>query len=257
MRDEKKRQHRAEIVYQFSRQAIPFTLVPGHRDAIGLLLEFSGVSAADRVLDVACGPGMVAAEFARRAEHVTGIDLTTVMLDQARCRQRELQIGNLDWVHGDADRLPWSDASFSLVITRYSFHHFTAPEQVLAEMIRVCRPGGRVMVADVSLPADKAAAYDVLEKLRDPSHVHALNEKEFDAVFQRSGLMECRRTSYAAEIELEAQLQASFPHPGDKEKLRTMITADIGVDTFGINARRSGQTVVYSCPIAVFAGRKS
>lgn len=56
--------------------------------------------------------------------------------------------------------------------------------------------------------------------------------------------------------ELEAQLRASFPKPGDTERLREMIIADIGVNSLGISPRRSGDAVLYSVPIGVFVGRK-
>ena len=87
---------------------------------------------------------------ALHAEHVTGIDITPAMIEQAMKRQRGKSLENLTWSVGDAVSLPYTGNSFSLVITRYSFHHLLAPEKALSEMIRVCRPGGRVMVADVA-----------------------------------------------------------------------------------------------------------
>jgi ubiquinone/menaquinone biosynthesis C-methylase UbiE len=66
-------EHNAEIVSQFTKQAIPFTQLPGHLDSIQMLINMSGVGGNDTVLDVACGPGIVACEFARVARHVTGI----------------------------------------------------------------------------------------------------------------------------------------------------------------------------------------
>ncbi|HZV83007.1 MAG TPA: methyltransferase domain-containing protein [Geobacteraceae bacterium] len=248
--------HRKEIIDQFSRQAIPFTQVPGHRDALQVLLELSGVGPVDTVLDVACGPGMVACEFARHAGRVTGIDLTPAMIDQAKKRQQEQGLENLIWKVADAVPLPYADDSFSLVITRYSFHHLLDPSAALREMIRVCRPGGRVLVADVAVEAEKAADYDRLEILRDPSHTHALTREEFDGLFQESGLQECRRSAYGVTIELEAQLRASFPKPGDKAVVRQMIICDIGIDGLGINARREGEQVVYTVPVAVYVGSK-
>lgn len=250
------RTHQEEIVDQFSLQAIPFTRVPGHLDAIGLLLEMSQASADDTVLDVACGPGLVACEFARRCSRVTGIDITPAMIEQAGQRQREQGLANLAWQVGDVLPLPYDDDSFSLAITRYSFHHFMEPRPVLDEMIRVCRPGGRVMVADVAMAPEKGASYDRLEIMRDPSHTHALTTGEFSSLFLGSGLCDCRQASYNVEIELEAQLRASFPRPGDTERLREMIIADIGVNSLGIAPRRSGAAVVYSVPIGVFVGRK-
>lgn len=256
MKPDEQQQHREEIIDQFSRQAIPFTRIPGHGDAIRLLMELSDVTSADEVLDVACGPGLVGCEFARRAKQVTGLDVTAAMIEQARRRQAEQGLANVEWRVGDACPLPFGDGTFSLVITRYSFHHFLDPERVLAEMIRVCRPGGRVLAADVALPAAKAAAYDRLERLRDPSHTHALTTDEFAALWRRSGLVACRESAYPVHLDLEAQLQASFPRPGDTERLRALVTADIRGDAFGINARREAGRVVYTCPITVLTGNK-
>lgn len=256
MNDEQNRRHQATIVDQFSQQAIPFTQVPGHLDSIRLLIECAGAKQSDTVLDVACGPGLVACEFARHSGHVAGIDITPAMIEQARKRQDDFGLANLDWSVGNVLPLPYADNSFSLVITRYSFHHFQEPHLVLAEMIRVCAPEGRVLVADVAMEPEKAAAYDRMEILRDPSHTHALTAEEFTALFQQSGLIECRQSAYDVEIELETQLQASFPNPGDTERLREMITADIGINSLGINPRRVDQAIVYSVPIGVFVGSK-
>jgi len=256
MNTKQEQKHQEQIIDQFSRQAIPFTRVPGHLDSLRLLLEFSGVTTADQVLDVACGPGIVGCEFAGIADHVTGIDLTPAMIEQAEIRQRQNGLDNLTWITGNAEPLPFAAATFSLVITRYSFHHFIAPEKVLAEMCRVCRPDGCVMVADVAMPEEKSAAYDQLEIIRDPSHVHALTEKEFATMFQNSGLTDCRRIGYEVEIDLEAQLKASFPNPGVADKLRQMIVDDIGVNRLGINVQQTGSGIKYHCPITVYAGRK-
>jgi ubiquinone/menaquinone biosynthesis C-methylase UbiE len=256
MTDRNKQTHREKIVEQFSRQAIPFARVPGHLDALQLLVELSGVGREDTILDVACGPGLVACEFARHGGAVTGIDITPTMIEQAEKRQEELGLCNLRWQVGEAVPLPFADKAFSLVITRYSFHHFLEPERALAEMIRVCRPGGRVLVADVAVEQEKSATYDRLEIMRDPSHVHALTSGEFDVLFRQSGLVDCMGSGYGVPIELETQLRASFPAPGDVSKLREMVTSDIGVDRLGIAARREGGEVVYTVPIAVYVGRK-
>lgn len=256
MNIQKEQMHQAKIVEQFSRQAIPFTQVSGHFDAMQVLISLAEVCPADSVLDVACGPGMVACEFARHAGHVTGVDITPAMIEQAEKRQQEQNHENLTWAVGDAVPLPYADNSFSLVITRYSFHHLLAPEKALSEMIRVCQPGGRVMVADVAVESPKSEAYDRLEIMRDPSHTHALTHEEFAALFQQSGLLDCRQSAYDVNIELETQLRASFPKPGDEPKLRDMITSDIGMDSFGINARKEDGKVMYTVPIAVYVGRK-
>jgi ubiquinone/menaquinone biosynthesis C-methylase UbiE len=248
--------HRSTIVEQFSQQAIPFAKVPGHLDSIQLLVELAEVGKRDFVLDVACGPGLVACEFARNSRQVIGIDITPAMIKQAESRQLQENLENLSWRVGEAIPLDFPDDTFSLVITRYSFHHLLSPQVALQEMIRVCQPGGRILVADVAMPADKSAAYDRLELMRDPSHTHALSQDEFEGLFFGSGLLDCRQAAYGVEIELEGQLAASFPSPGDKERLRDMIIADIGVNRTGVHPRIAGNVVSYTVPIAVFVGRK-
>jgi ubiquinone/menaquinone biosynthesis C-methylase UbiE len=129
--------HESKIIEQFSQQAIPFTQVPGHLDAMQILIELSDVCTNDTVLDVACGPGIVACEFAKHSKLVTGVDITPAMIEQAMKRQQDQRLDNLEWNIGNAIPLPYADNSFSLVLTRYSFHHLLEPEEALSEMIRV------------------------------------------------------------------------------------------------------------------------
>ena len=126
--------------------------------------------------------------LARVARHVTGIDLTPAMLEQARALQRQQGLENLTWQEGDVLPLPYADHSFSIVSTRFAFHHFEDPLAVLKEMRRVCRPGGRVVVADSAPAAGKADAFNRMERLRDPSHVRALSPEELRALFTEAGL---------------------------------------------------------------------
>src|SRR3974390_984799 len=122
MNNNKKTNHQTLIVEQFTRQALPLSLQQAHSHEafLNLLLEMCGVGPEDNVLDVACGPGLVACAFATRAKHVTGIDLTPAMIERARQIQRERQLTNLTWRLGNVLHLPFPDASFSLVITRYT-----------------------------------------------------------------------------------------------------------------------------------------
>src|SRR5438477_8223283 len=129
-------EHRRLILDQFTRQAVPFAerhALTG-AEANRLLIDLAGVGPEDEVLDVACGPGIVACAVAAVARHVTGIDLTPAMIAQAEAKQRTLGLGNLSWIVGDAAPLAIADGTFSLVVSRYSFHHFLEPRAVFAEM---------------------------------------------------------------------------------------------------------------------------
>lgn len=250
--------HHQAIVDQFSRQAVPFArkMEQAQQEALELMLQISGVTAKDQVLDVACGPGLVACAFAARARHVTGIDLTPAMIEQARRRQQKLGLTNLDWVRGDVLPLPYGDAAFSLVITRFSFHHFLNPKAVFAEMVRVCLPKGGVMVVDVALPADKREAFNRMEKLRDPSHTRTLTPAEMMDMAHGLGLKNIKTHSYYLALEMEQQLQASFPNPGDEEKIRKMLREDVGQDHLGVGAHRQGDEIHLAYPIMILMGRK-
>ena len=250
------RDHREKILDQFSRQAIPFAKLPEHMDSMEMLIEMTSVTDADTVLDVACGPGLVACEFAMKAEHVTGIDITPAMIEGARLLQKEKGLSNVTWDIGDVFPMSYDDNCFSIVITRYSFHHFLDPEAVLSEMIRVCMPGGKVLVADPVLPDEKVAAYNHVEKLRDPSHTSALTFGRFEEILNRSGLMDLQRGSYKVKMALEKLLESSFPNPGDGEKIRDIFRDDIGADNLGVGAYYRSKDIHFAYPISVYVGQK-
>src|SRR3954463_1353276 len=178
----------ADIVLdQFTRQSTPFANSAAMRDedALRLLVEFSGATAGDTVLDVACGPGLVVAAFAKVCRHATGIDLTPAMIEKAREHSAALSLTNVDWRVGNVLPLPFPDRSFSVVVSRFAFHHFPDPLAVLREMTRVCTRPGRVVVADMAASDDRrrADALNRMERLRDPSHTCALTLAEMRGLF--------------------------------------------------------------------------
>jgi len=99
------------------------------------------------VLDVACGAGQVALMAARAGAVVTGVDIATNLIDQARARaQAEGLAARFD--EGDAEMLPYGDGSFDLVVSLIGAMFAPRPELVALELLRVCRPGGRVAMAN-------------------------------------------------------------------------------------------------------------
>jgi SAM-dependent methyltransferase len=221
-----------------------------------MLIQMAEVTSADQVLDVACGAGAVACAAARVARQVTGIDLTPAMIERAAALQAELCLPNLEWHVGDVARLPFPNDRFEAVLTRYSLHHFLRPAEVVREMARVCRPSGRVVVTDLVLPTEKVAAYDHMERLRDPSHVRVLTEGELQGLLTAAGLVDLRWSGYLFELELEALLEASFPLSGDASRVRALIEADVGVNDLGIDAHRVGGTIRVAYPIVVVVATK-
>jgi len=249
--------HAARIQEQFSRQAQPFAAAPIHSSAEGfeLLARAAELGASDELLDVACGPGLVACEFAPRVSTARGLDVVPAMLEQARARATRLGLTNVSFDSGDSTQLPYADAAFSRVLTRYSFHHLLELALTLREMTRVCRPGGTITVCDVAPAREKRDAYNRMEKLRDPSHTAALCPEQLEELFSDQGLRVHSRARYRLEVALEDSLAASFPEPGATEKLREMFEKHVELDELGVGAQRRGQLIWFSFPILILSAR--
>ena len=114
------------------------TMIPAAR-----LVKFAGIAPGQRVLDVACGTGVVPVTAARRGATVSGLDLSPVLLERAR-RNAEIAGVTIDFTEGDVEALPYADASFDVVTSQ--FGHIFAPRPMIAigEMLRVLKPGGTI-----------------------------------------------------------------------------------------------------------------
>ena len=105
------------------------------------------VQPGTRMLDVACGAGQTSVPAARAGARVTGVDIATNSIEQARARAREEGL-DVRFDEGDAEMLPYEDASFDLVVSLFGAMFAPRPEQVASELVRVCRPGGRIVMGN-------------------------------------------------------------------------------------------------------------
>jgi len=249
--------HHDRILDQFTRQAVPFSAAPAIRnqEALDRMVEMAEAGPDDTVLDVACGPGLVVCAFARVVRHATGIDLTPAMLEQARALQHEQGLENISWRQGDVLPLPYADGQFSIVSARFAVHHFPDPLAVLKEMRRVCQPGGRIVVADSAPEAAKAAAFNAMEQLRDPSHVRAMPVEELRSLFVNAGISEPRVDLYRLRGELEDLLARSFPNEGDTARIRKIFEDSLDHDELGMATLRKDGKIYYVYPVAILAAK--
>lgn len=107
------------------------------------LVRFAHVAAGEQVLDVGCGTGVVALTAARAGARVRGLDLTPALLERAREHAATARV-EIDFQEGDAEALPYPDASFDVVLSQFGHIFAPRPEVVTSEMLRVLRPGGRI-----------------------------------------------------------------------------------------------------------------
>ena len=252
--------HQDLILDQFTRQATVFSTAPTitDEDALRMIVDAAGPTPDDRLLDVACGPGLVVCAFAPHVREATGIDVTPAMLERARKLATDKGLANITWRQGDVYSLPYDDASFTIVTTRFSCHHFLDPVAVLREMVRVCAPGGRVIVVDdyASEDPSKAAEFNRLEKLRDPSHSRCLTLTELNGLFATVGLPEPDATFYELSGDVRGLLARSFPNPGDDIKIIEMFKASAADDRLGVPVRLDADEIYYAYPVAILAATR-
>jgi SAM-dependent methyltransferase len=251
--------HRELILDQFSRQAGLFSSAAPITDetALETIIVAAKPGPEDRLLDLACGGGIVVCAFAPHLREAVGIDMTPAMLDRARQLASEKRLDNVRWHQGDAGRLPFPDNSFTIVTTRYSFHHFHDPAAVLRGMLRVCAPKGRILVIDTQASEDKgkAAEFNRLEVLRDPSHVRALSLTEMRGLFRDAGLGEPQTSFYELRDTVENLLARSFPNPGDEEKIVELFRASVEDDRLGIPVAIEGGAIRYAYPVMILCAQ--
>jgi ubiquinone/menaquinone biosynthesis C-methylase UbiE len=130
-----------EMWASFAPAATFTTPVAGH------LVRFAGIAPGEAVLDVGTGTGVVAITAARAGAHASGVDLTPALLEAARENARIAGLPDVQWVEGDAERLPFPDASFDVVVSQFGHMFAPRPEFAVAEMHRVLKPSGRIAFA--------------------------------------------------------------------------------------------------------------
>jgi SAM-dependent methyltransferase len=180
------------------------------------------------------------------------------MLDRARKLAADKGLANVGWRRGDVYSLPYDDASFTIVTTRFSFHHFLDPAAVLREMVRVCAPGGRIIVVDDCASDDpaKAAEFNRLEKLRDPSHSRCLTLAELKGLFGKAGLPDPDAAFYELRGDVPGLLARSFPNPGDDVKIIEMFKASAADGRLGVPVRLDDDKIYYAYPVAILAATR-
>lgn len=237
--------HRDAIVEEFTHQSAAFNASPVHRSAetLATLIDLIPAAPDQRWLEVACGPGLIARSLAARVAEVHGVDLTPAMIELATAEARRSGITNARFSLGDATALPLETATYDGAVTRFSLHHIPVPIRCVAEMARVVRPGGWIVLADhvTTDDSDGAAWHQEIERLRDPSHWANLIPSRLRALGETAGLTLREERLIPFKMDFEEWITRGSGGKGFRGLIeRSLIERPNGCDAFRVLPAREG-----------------
>lgn len=181
-----------EIQKSFTVQAEHFndsSMNFSKEDYLEYTVAAASVSKTDCVLEVAAGTCATGRAIAPYAASVACLDVTPAMLESGKQEAEKKQLHNMVFVQGEAEKLPFLDGSFDIVISRLAFHHFTDIRKPFKEMVRVLRPKGKLALIDMEAAGERLREReDEIETWRDPSHVRNLSREEIQSLFHEHSL---------------------------------------------------------------------
>jgi ubiquinone/menaquinone biosynthesis C-methylase UbiE len=237
--------HDQTTIAAFTAQAEAFNASSAANDAaiLDAIVELAAPAPGQRWLEAACGPGVVSRRLAPRVASVHGFDLTPAMVDVARREARQTGLENLTFELGDATELPVAGGSFDGAVTRFSAHHIPLPVRLFAELARVVKRGGAIVVADHLADADRDAYAwsQELERLRDPSHWLSLTLHAAHQLADRAGLAVERELIVGLELDFDDWLARGHADEAGRALAEQALAArPAGADCFEVVENADG-----------------
>jgi ubiquinone/menaquinone biosynthesis C-methylase UbiE len=182
--------------------------------------EWLQLSRNDRALDVGAGAGAFAFAIAPRVREVVAVELDEALAARARADAPP----NVEVVVADGEHLPFERASFDVAGTLRTLHHTPRPELLVAELARVTRPGGTILVVDQIGPADPLVGLDLtrFEHARDPSTTRVLADTDLRGLFDSNSLKLLREEVVHESRDLDAYLDLAGCEGDEREHARSL-----------------------------------
>lgn len=187
-------------------------------------LVTQALSPGASALDVGCGAGHLAFRLAPRVGRVMAVDPSTGMLATVTQEAASRRLMNLETRAASAESLPFERASFDLVASRYSAHHWAHLEPALRELHRVAKPGGALLLIDALAPEDALADthLQALELLRDRSHVRNRSESQWRQLLAAAGFELLEQRQWPIPIEFGSWVERMRTPPEHVAAIRSL-----------------------------------
>ncbi|MHC6180969.1 class I SAM-dependent methyltransferase [Clostridium sp. JNZ X4-2] len=192
------------------------------------IIENMQLQKRDSVLEVAAGTCACGREMASHVKQIICLDATAAMLEIGKKEAEEAGLHNISFVKGYAEELPFLDHSFDVVVSRLAFHHFTSVKMPFAEMARVLKPGGKLILIDMESASEELRRKeDKIETLRDASHVKNLSIEEMKQLFAGNHLSITLCEKVKMPTVLENWMELTKTPEVMREKIRLLMKEDI------------------------------
>jgi SAM-dependent methyltransferase len=226
------RTQEALAVDQFGQQARAYLASEVHSQGSDLAALTALATGQGRVLDLGCGGGHVAYAAAALAREVVAYDLSAEMLQVVARAAAERGLANVTTQQGPAEHLPFADASFDCVLSRYSAHHWRDFDAGLREAARVTRPGGIAGFVDVVSPGRPVldTFLQAVEVLRDTSHVRDRSRAEWEDSGARAGFLPGAVTQFRVPLDFStwiARMRTPQPMVAAIKALQVAMADDV------------------------------
>jgi ubiquinone/menaquinone biosynthesis C-methylase UbiE len=212
---------------QFNKQARSFSewsVTKNERYMQGFL-DFTRPEKDDEMLDIACGSGDFSIFCAKKMNRVAGIDISDKEITIAKEKAREENLENVSFICSDVEKIPLENNSFSFVACKHSFHHFENPEKVFLEMTRLCKPGGKICIEDLSTYEPRKADDFFLDfdiKV-DTSHLKTYSGKFFTELYKKYGIEIWRSYYLIEDLDFWDYASHGFHPENTRREIETMV----------------------------------
>ena len=251
------RDHETLVERQFGARASAYLHSQVHAQGADLaaLTELARNRSGAKVLDLGCGGGHVTFNVAPHVGEMVAYDLSPRMLGVVEAAAKERGLANVTTRQGSVERLPFGDASFDIVLSRYSAHHWRDFAGALREAARVLKPGGVAGFVDAVSPGTPLldTFFQTIEMLRDPSHVRDYARAEWEAALAQAGLACKAAQTFRVPLDFDAWVTRMATPAVQIEAIRALQKAMPGDVAGYFETAADGS---FTIDVALFEARK-